>query len=300
MFVAASNARRNRNNCQLPGTYQPGGCWCDKYCNTAGDCCTDCGTICGNGVCTNKKKRTAAAAPAASVSTSNETANLPCGTTEVNDRVREYLARQGGAAAASLSDALAARIATCTNSLAGTEQSVTPVTNIPLVFVSAQVNGDGFVYSRAKADIVLATMNKAYARAGFTFSLARELTASFTTVQGVTCDGAFKDDLTKCPRCTWYTNNLPADLRKRGVQVLYFFKRTEEVLDEAASYLPETLYGDGGSTLPCLDGTYIKSNDDVATGGAAEAALADAITMVHEVSEVWTIDMELQQHISLH
>jgi hypothetical protein len=197
------------------------------------------------------------------------------------------LAKQGGVAPAALSDTLAARIATYTNLLAGLEQSTTPVTNILLVFISAQVGGDGFVYSRAKADIVVATMNKAYARAGFTFLLARELTASFTTVQGITCDG-FEADMSKCHVCTWYTNDLPANLRKRGVQVLYFFKWSADVKYLAASYLLETLYGDvAGSGPTCLDGTHINSNPDVDTGGTLsveEAALVDAKTMVDEVS----------------
>uniref|UniRef100_A0A383WBG0 SMB domain-containing protein n=1 Tax=Tetradesmus obliquus TaxID=3088 RepID=A0A383WBG0_TETOB len=277
-----------RNNCRLPGNFQPGGCWCDQFCNAAGDCCDDCATACGAGVCTNLRRHAAAAAAAAANISSAAAVPelLPCGFTEANDRLRKFLdSRRGGVVPAGMSNALAARVTTCTNALAGTPAAATPVTSIPLVFVSAEVNGDNFVYPREKAEVVVKAMNSAYARAGYRFSIARELTASFDKDEDVRCSTAADPNL--CPRCKWYLNNLPADLRSRGVHVMYFFKRSDAVESEAASYTPETLYGDADPMAPsCVDGTWFNSNLDVTNGGTmspAEAAQADAATAVHEV-----------------
>jgi hypothetical protein len=205
----------------------------------------------------------------------------------LTERIRKYNARRAGdgVTAAAYTEQLAARITTCTNDLAGTAQASTPMTNIPVVLVNTQVNGSTSVYPTGSASSLINGMNNAFRRAGFSFSLARQLTAQFASVNDVICNA---EDPTTCARCAWYRTGLPRALRNSGVLVLYIIERTTAFGNEGEAPLPTVIY-EGPKPLACIDGVTIN-----AYAGASEllantntsvvdAVASDVATTVHEV-----------------
>jgi hypothetical protein len=114
----------------------------------------------------------------------------------------------------------------CADALEGTLNSQTlPPINIPVVYVSTNIAGDGVSYNGTLVASFLAALNAAYARIGLTFNLAASISADFDTADdafGLSpgCEAQSSDD---CPRCTAY-NSAPETLRTPGTLYIYGVK----------------------------------------------------------------------------
>jgi hypothetical protein len=199
----------------------------------------------------------------------------------MNANIRKYLARHVDVTTAAYTAQLAAKVTTCTNELSDTALASMPMTNIPVFLVNARLNGNRFEYPKSKADSLIKAMNDAYRRAGFSFSLARQMTASFASLNDVSCN---MEDIGQCGRCVWYNDTLPAEFRNPRVLVVYLTECDESVTLEGQAVSPYNMY-QGNNLLACTDGIFINTVPGTIGGitDAAGALARDAATTIHEV-----------------
>lgn len=210
---------------------------------------------------------------------------LPCSTDNWNDAVSNYLARRAGVIPAALTNALAAKVANCTNELAGTVQASTPMINIPTVFVDVSIGGRPFTYARSKVTNMVTALNNAYRRFGFSFSFAEQIPASFASLNDARCNGTILD-LATCARCRWYSETMPARYRSSQVLMIYMLEANPNsgwgASGEAMlpyDLLPSTI---PGNSWHCGDGMFIQAQS-IQDGSTTEKSAYDEFVAVHEV-----------------
>lgn len=92
----------------------------------------------------------------------------------------------------------------CANAIEGARL---PNIEIPVVYVSARINGSGGVFNETAADAAITELNAVYARAGFSFRLVYNYTVEFETLAEAqpdieTC--LLEKPVEGCARCNAY------------------------------------------------------------------------------------------------
>jgi hypothetical protein len=195
-----------------PTRVLPAGCYCDQFCRTAGDCCEGCGAACGAGNCRETDREAPPAGP-----------GLDPGVKPV-DSTPERPHGDGASALFTQRPSLLEAEQACANAI----QPLLPLSttiNIPVVYVSARVNGVGGTFDQAYANRLIANLNAAYARAGFTFTIQTNYAADFADLAAVdtpyaVCNNDAGNPPPNCRRCAVYNQ---AAQNLRNPRTLFIF-----------------------------------------------------------------------------
>lgn len=169
------------------------GCWCDRFCAAAGDCCDGCNQQCGGGVCPAQREP--------------RWLEPPRGPRFFDRDI--FDARPDGSRFTQNGFTLDRELA-CASAIEGV-QPPGPVINIPVVYVRASTtNVPANPFNIALVNRLLAFLNGAYARFGFSFTLVQTYAAAFNTVDDVDTRGCNAGQPENgCQRCAAYKQAEP-------------------------------------------------------------------------------------------
>lgn len=267
-------------------SYRPAGCWCDKFCVAAADCCDSCPATCG-ATCP-----AAAAAQIAPRSASNiSSLTGECGTARLKRLVAGYKEQQGVIAPRAFSAPLEARVQACQDALTQTDVS-TPVVNIPVYVVNVRLGTVNAPYtSRPRANSLAAIVNTAYARAGYRFTIASVTNITFPDQDALDGTNCFNGGAATCERCNAYRQVVPAS--SQGSRALVWYMRFFPPVDPTqpvtlgAAFRAQDLFNPVDSNnleeFSCIDGLWALALSDAQAGSAEQAVLEDSYTVIHEV-----------------
>lgn len=166
------------------------GCWCDAFCSAAGDCCDDCAQACGAEVtCPRRRQPPATGLPRHRLR--NWEPQLPASVAKRFTQTGELLETE----------------LACADATESLLPASVPNIEIPVVYVSARINGQGGVFNQTFVDAVIQGLSDQFARAGFTFKLVEHYTGDFNSAYDAAepfiaaCEAGKAGT---CPRCEVY------------------------------------------------------------------------------------------------
>lgn len=193
-------------NCHLFYHMAIAGCWCDEFCAAAGDCCDGCNQQCPTNTCRVRREFPKPSDVNYPPMRLDQDIPIPADQSLSRfARTSYYLEREQ----------------TCADAIEGSIPFSDTIV-IPVVHVSATINGQGGVTDQTVVNQVIGFLNTAYKRAGFSFVLRETVTQDFASFDdaGANVPCGPNDPDNNCNRCNAW-NKANAANRNPGTLFMY-------------------------------------------------------------------------------